>query len=59
MEGPAGPKGSQGEAGMKGEPGLPGKPGPPGPPAEIPLLPPEVLFRQETTRKRRDAEEYR
>lgn len=44
---------------MKGEPGLPGKPGPPGPPAEMPMLPPEVLFNHETLRKRRDVESNR
>lgn len=58
-EGPTGPKGTQGEAGVKGEPGPSGKPGPPGPPAEMPLLPPEVLFRSETLRRKRYVEEDR
>lgn len=44
---------------MKGEPGPPGSPGPPGPPAEMPLLPPEVLFQQEAFRSKRDTGEDR
>lgn len=53
MEGPPGPKGSEGVAGMKGEPGPPGPPGPPGLPAEMPLVPPELLFQHDLTRTRR------
>lgn len=53
MQGPPGPKGSEGVAGMKGEPGPPGSPGPPGPAAEMPLVPPELLFDSEYLRSRR------
>ena len=45
--GPFGVKGSEGVAGTKGDLGPAGPPGPPGPPAEAPLLPPELLFRNE------------
>ncbi|KAL3278655.1 hypothetical protein HHI36_016192 [Cryptolaemus montrouzieri] len=55
-EGPPGPKGSEGRTGAKGEIGPLGPAGPPGPPAEMPLLPPSVLFQNELpTRRRRSA----
>lgn len=66
VEGPPGPKGSEGPAGPKGETGPPGPVGPPGPAADMPLVPPELLFQlQESagtankgiTRKRRNVEE--
>ncbi|KAG5880671.1 hypothetical protein JTB14_037568 [Gonioctena quinquepunctata] len=65
LEGPPGPKGSDGQAGMKGEPGPLGPAGPPGPAADMPLLPPEMLFQMQTmqtadkgvTRERRSVEE--
>lgn len=63
MEGPPGPKGTEGPAGIKGEPGPFGPPGPPGAPAEMPLLPPELLFQAQNditkgvTRDRRSVED--
>lgn len=42
---------------MKGEPGPEGPAGPPGPPADMPLLPPEILFQQESQRYRRSADQ--
>lgn len=54
MEGPPGAKGSDGQTGTKGDVGPAGPPGPPGPPAEMPLLPPEMLFQNELVRRRRD-----
>lgn len=63
-EGPIGPKGSEGPAGQKGETGPPGAAGPPGPPADMPLVPPELLFQiQESgmnkgvTRRRRNVDD--
>lgn len=56
-EGPVGLKGSEGPTGSKGESGPPGLPGPPGPPAEMPLLPPELLFQSELSRSRRSLED--
>ena len=57
VEGRPGEKGSEGPAGNKGDRGLPGPAGPPGPPGEQPIIPPELLFQQATTkgfvRKRR------
>lgn len=53
MEGVVGVKGTLGPAGLKGESGPPGPPGPAGPPAEMPLLPPELLFQQDAIRSRR------
>lgn len=42
---------------MKGEPGPAGPPGPPGPPAEMPLVPPELLFQRDFMRVRRSLED--
>lgn len=47
--GPVGLKGSEGPTGIKGEPGPSGLPGPP---ADMPLLPPEMLFQREYRSKR-------
>lgn len=52
-EGPLGLKGSEGPTGIKGEPGPAGQPGPPGPPAEMPLLPPEILFQHDILQRSR------
>lgn len=57
VEGPAGLKGSEGVAGIKGESGIQGPPGPPGPPADMPLLPPEILFQRDMPRYRRSLED--
>ena len=59
VEGRLGEKGSEGPLGNKGDRGLPGPAGPPGPPGEQPIIPPELLFQQSSTkglvRKRRQA----
>lgn len=52
-EGPLGLKGVQGVPGEKGERGPSGPPGPPGPPADLPLLPPELLFPKEGSIRRK------